>query len=330
VARQLTRRLGEGTPRKKIECEEDDVQNAIRQIPYMLVSSKDPNKEYELFDQAPIFFTLKLHELFNYHDPIFFGYLMKTFSSVFVNEKSIKDSIPETVTRFFEDKPGIDEKAKYNTELDTKLLSTRKRVEFTTRAANKQHRIQRSFTSHELACVRETHRLDTGEDVKDLTRLRALAGVKIVARATSDSPACERDSWRKNAIESKIKCGMIHPKGVLKLVISDVGLGLLATARAHLAQDPEKGCPDAAMRTGAAFLRPYKPPSGKGTCAGNEETIVEASLDAQIELILSEIAKAESGARDGHGREGGEGGEDMDVEAPIDEADDMVVNGDFQ
>ena len=291
-----------------------DVEECIGEIRY---HTRHVNR---LFDQAPLFFTLKLHELFNYHDPLITKHVCDKFPDVFPDESRVVSLLPETITRFYEDEHStvVDAAVKHDVNLSHKLISSRKRCEATpssSRSAAK--RSKRTFTQHELAKIRDTHREDTKEDITDLERLRAMAEAQISSKRGNDASACDRAQWRQNAIESKVKCGMIHPRGALKLVIADAGVGLLSKARAHYASHPQLDCPDAGMKKVVPFLRPYVQPVSRGTCSGHERDVVEVTLLQALDAMRNPDG-AEDSAEEGVGR-GGDADEQMEDNLEVEE-----------
>jgi hypothetical protein len=245
------------------------VQECIENIQYHC-------KPVRLFDQATMFYTLKLHELFNYYDPVLVKHVESNFKDAFPVRETTLRVLPETVTRFYE----VDAAVKHDVNQSHRLISTRKTCNEVD-SSHKQRpskRTKRKFTVHELAKVRSTHREETNEDVTDMDKLHAIAEAKISTTHGSETRACDRSQWRKHAIESKVKSGMIHPRGALKLIIADAGMGLLSCARAFYAQHPEKNCSDATMARAVSYLRPYRPPISAGTCSGHEKEVVEVTL----------------------------------------------------
>jgi hypothetical protein len=101
---------------------------------------------------------------------------------------------------------------------------------------------------------------------------------------------------------------MIHPRGALKNVIADVGIGLLAKVRTFYAEHPDHQCPDPTMRRGIEYLRPLKASKYRGTCSESERDVVEISL-------MKEIHRLSPPAPEGAGPSGTSGEETrMDVE----------------
>jgi len=287
-----------------------DVENCINEIRYHTRHSK------RLFDQAPLFFTLKLHELFNYYDPLIVKHLCDRFPSVFPTESCVVRSLPETITRFYEDENAhvVDAVVKHDVTLSHKLISSKKKFEHTVAASNnKSKRHKRTFTQHELAKIRDSHREETREDIVDLEKLRSMAEAQISSKRGNNASACDRGQWRQNAIEKKVQCGMIHPRGALKLVVADAGIGLLSKVRAHYAIHTDQECPDAGMKKAIAFLRPYRPPVCRGTCAGHERDIVEITLLQALDAMKNSDFDSEDGDRDG--------GDDGDADDNIDNLD---------
>ena len=287
-----------------------DIDECIAEIRY---HTRHVNR---LFDQAPLFFTLKLHEIFNFYDPLMLKHVRTKFPELFSDDAAVVRALPETITRFYEDENAtvVDAAVKHDINLTHKLISTQKRCDVpvsSARATTK--RSKRTFTQHELAKIRDTHREETKEDITDLERLRAMAEAQISSKRGTDASACDRAQWRQNAIESKVKSGMIHPRGALKLVIADAGTGLLPKARAFYASNPQINCEDAAMKKAAAFLRPYQKPVSRGTCSGHERDVVEVTL-----LQALDAARNPDGAA---GAEEGEAPEEDDEEATEDNLD---------
>lgn len=289
-----------------------DVEECIGEIRY---HTRHVNR---LFDQAPLFFTLKLHELFNYHDPLIMKHVCDKFPDVFSGQSAVVRSLPETITRFYEDEHAtvVDAAVKHDVNLSHKLISARKRCEAlppSSRSASK--RSKRTFTQHELAKIRDTHREETKEDIKDLERLRAMAEAQISSKRGNDASACNRAQWRQNAIESKVKCGMIHPRGALKLVIADAGIGLLSRARSYYASNPDQDCPDAVMKKVVPFLRPFQQPVSRGTCAGHERDVVEVTLLQALDAMRNPVGDADSTEE----RRGEDGEEQMEDDLEVEE-----------
>jgi len=258
-----------------------DVDRCIHDLRY------ETKSDNQLFDKAPIFYTLKLHELFNYCDGTMCKYIIAKFPEVFRCMKQVEGIVPETVTRFYENEHEavVHAMIKSDINLSNKLLSTAKRFEYNESSGNSAKKARRDFTEHELAKIRATHRENTGEDVKDLEKLRTIASEKVATTRAESASACDRSQWRQNAVECKVKCGMVHPRGALKNVIADVGIGLLAKVRTFYAEHPEKTCPDPTMRRGIEFLRPLKASKYRGTCSESERDVVEISLMKEIDRL---------------------------------------------
>ena len=293
---------------------EVDVDTCIDEIRYHTRHSK------RLFDQAPLFYTLKLHELFNYYDPLVVKHLCDKFPDVFPREACIISSLPETITRFYEDEnvKVVDNVVKHDVTLSHKLISSKKKFERNVVTSDgKSKRSKRTFTQHELAKIRDSHREETRENITDLERLRVMAEAQISSKRGNNVSACDRGQWRQNVIESKVKCGMIHPRGALKLVVADAGVGLLSKVRAHYATHTDEECPDVMMKKAVPFLRPYLPPVNKGTCAGHERDIVEITLLQAIDAMKRSNREQEAEEADIFGDDDSdEKAQDLDVDEP--------------
>jgi len=265
-----------------------DVEDCIHDLRY------ETKIDNQLFDKAPIFYTLKIHELFNYCDPVMCKYIISKFPAVFSRMDQIEGFLPETVTRFYENENDnvVDVMIKSDINLSNKLLSTTKRFDDTAQSGKSAKRSRRAFTEHELAKIRATHRENTGEDVKDIERLRSIASQKVATTRSEKASACDRSQWRQNVVECKVKCGMVHPRGALKNVIADVGVGMLAKVRTFYAEHPEQQCPDEMMRKGIEFLRPIRSLSSKGTCSERERDVVEISLMSAIKSLTPRRSSA--------------------------------------
>ena len=145
---------------------------------------------------------------------------------------------------------------------------------------------QAGYSAQELAKIRDTHREDTGETKTNIDELKNLADATISTALHSSASACEREHWRQDILKQKIANGMIHPRGALKLAISDVGLGLLCKARTYYAMHPEKECKSTALQKGIKYLFPYRKTSiGTGTCAGHERDVVEVTIAQEVNSI---------------------------------------------
>ena len=245
-----------------------------------------PGDDMNMFDKLPIFYTLKLHELFNYCDPLLCKHLLNKFPDVFGCIEQIESALPESTTRFFENEHDnvVDKMLKSDINLSNKLLSTLKRFEVSSNVKSVK-RTRREFTDHELAKIRATHREETGVDVKDLEKLRMIASKSTSSTRVENTSACNRAEWRSDAVESKVKNGMIHPRGALKTVIADVGTGFLSKVREYYAVRPSSVCPDPILNKGIAYLRPFTASTSKGTCSESERDVVEIALISTVNSL---------------------------------------------
>ena len=238
-------------------------------------------KRERVFDKISIYYTFQAHKQVCWLDGKMFSYFASTFKHAFANEEAVRSVIPETITRFFE----LESETSFMFPHTMTLLSSPKRLERSggadsSAAAGDQ---KGAFSTDELAAVQQAHFNANGEWVDDLKELRKLALLFSSSPDASRVEMCYRHKWREAIVDQKIKSGMIQKNGDLKMTIADTGMNLIRAVRTFHAKNPHIPSGVASVDKRAAFLRPFKVKTAKGTCADAERSKTRLAIQEAIE-----------------------------------------------
>ena len=274
----------------RTEVTDNDVHQCISRMLF-----KETAKTDLVFDKVSVYYTFQAHDYVSWNDPELFGYLCSTFPSVFQNRAILKNTVPETITRFFDLKnpekmrPGI----AYGAPFTPSFLSSQKRFESTqsSRGSASAKGIKKaSFTPDELSSVQRSHFDSEGVWLTDLKELKKIATMLSCSPDPGSVELCNRSKWRDSTVKAKISAGMIRKDGDLKMAVADTGMNLLRSVKIHFAKNPliSSGVP--CIEKSAKYMRPYKVKSIQGTCSDVERSTTSLAIEMALENLTAEGA----------------------------------------
>ena len=266
---------------------DDDVHAVCDSMSY---STSENARGPRLVDQQSIFFTLKLHELFNFYDPALLSWLRSSFPAVFPTVEAVQNALPATTCRFLDNLDCADPKRQFLSTTKKFLAPQRSgRRGSAAQPAKKRARSSVAVSVEAIATllVQENDNPEVKmAESSGVDALEELARSRMQTSTSSSKALTIRTTWRTETVKAGDKLGRLPKAGVLRQTVCDRGLGLIAHARTHYAQHPDEEPGDIADKAlfmrGVAFLRPYKPPARAGTHAEIEKLCVKQMLKIAI------------------------------------------------
>jgi len=268
----------------RAEVTDDDVQKCISQMRFIETSKTD-----RVFDKISIYYTFQAHDYVCWNDPELFGYLCSTFPSVFINSTSLREIVPETITRFFELKSNTRPDIAYGASFTLSLLSSKKRFDSTpTSASSRKRSNKKLFTPDELSSVQRAHFNTEGVWITDSKELQKIATMLSCSPDPESVELCNRSKWRASTVKAKIGSGMIRKDGYLKMAIADTGMNLLRSVKIHFARNPLLSSGVPCIDKASKYMRPYKLQSIKGTCSDVEHSTTRLGIEMALSNLTEE------------------------------------------
>jgi len=270
----------------RVDVTDDDVQQCISQMLF-----KETAKTDLVFDKISIYYTFQAHDYVCWNDHELFGYMCSKFPSVFFNRAELTETVPETITRFFELKSNTRPDIAYGSAFTLSLLSSKKRFEATQTSKSSNKGLGKAaFTPDELASVQRSHFDTEGVWLTEIKELKKIATMLSCSPDPGSVELCNRSKWRDSTVKAKITSGMVRKDGDLKMAIADTGMNLLRCVKIHFARNPliSSGVP--CIDKAAQYLRPYKIKSIKGTCADAEHSTTSFAIKMALDNFAAEGA----------------------------------------